>query len=57
VAAFIRLSALIRMETLRLISKEKSPVPTRGFVPELDGRFWTTEAYISWALRASPGKS
>jgi len=23
----------------------------------LDGRFWTTEAYISWALRASPGKS
>jgi hypothetical protein len=57
VAAFERFSALIRMETLRLISKEQSPVPTRGFAPALDGRFWTTEAYISWALRASPGKS
>src|ERR1700730_16216817 len=57
VAAFVRLSALIRMETLRLISKERSPVSTRGFAPALDGRFWTTEPYISWALRASPGRS
>jgi len=55
--AFVRLSALIRMETLRLISKEKSPVPTRGFAPALDGRFWTTGTYIYWALRASLGKS